>query len=306
MDYILESADLSFVYYADEQKKQTKVTPIQLTNKDKLLIVNNIKLSGSFLNYLLGQKENCTIRYKNRELNNLYPNEREDLYQRKITIIDNNEIKQIKHKEVILPQLIKNIQLTTNIKKNIYLDKVNHYKEKYKETKAKRKEIIQKLCTKNILTVEEGTKEYKKILHENKNKYIIKKLEARNDYIVKKVKLEIELEKNKQEIKSYLRLTSNQAREEIEKIAKTIGVTSLDFLNKKYDELSLNETKIVNLLFATCGNKDVVIIFSKKYDKEEVDLVNKILTRKHMLFIYITPEEIKDKSKFTKVVKVEK
>ena len=153
------------------------------------------------------------------------------------------------------------------------------------------------------------TKEYKKILNENKNKVVIKKLEARNDYIVNKAKLELDLEKKenkKQILKTKLKSSTKQAREEIEAVLKQAGMTSTTFLLKSYDKTSISENKIINLLSAFTGKKEILIISTSLFDREEVKLINKLLEYKNLLFIYITSDKEVEKEYFNKVIKIQK
>ena len=308
MDSILSSEKLSFIYYEEEQEKQTKPISISFASNDRVLIINDIKTAGTISEYLLGNKKS-KVNYKNKELNKMYQKEKEDFCFRKVSVIENNINKQISNDHLILPQLIKNIKKTSDLKKNIYLDKVLHYKEKVKDIKKNKAEIIQNICKKEILTIEEGTKEYKKILNENKNKVVIKKLEARNDYIVNKAKLELDLEKKgnkKQILKTKLKSSTKQAREEIEAVLKQAGITSTTFLLKSYDKTSISENKIINLLSAFTGKKEILIISSSLFDQEEMKLINKLLEYKNLLFIYITSDKEVEKEYFNKVIKIQK
>lgn len=308
MDSILSSEKLSFIYYEEEQEKQTKPISISFASNDRVLIINDIKTAGTVSEYLLGNKKS-KVNYKNKELNKMYQKEKEDFCFRKVSVIENNVNKQISNDHLILPQLIKNIKKTSDLKKNIYLDKVLHYKEKVKDIKKNKTEIIQNICKKEILTIEEGTKEYKKILNENKNKVVIKKLEARNDYIVNKAKLELDLEKKenkKQILKTKLKSSTKQAREEIEALLKQAGITSTTFLLKSYDKTSTSENKIINLLSAFTGKKEILIISTSLFDREEVKLINQLLEYKNLLFIYITSDKEVEKEYFNKVIKIQK
>lgn len=308
MDSILSSENLSFIYYEEEQEKQTKPISISFASNDRVLIINDIKTAGTISEYLLGNKKS-KVNYKNKELNKMYQKEKEDFCFRKVSVIENNINKQISNDHLILPQLIKNIKKTSDLKKNIYLDKVLHYKEKVKDIKKNKAEIIQNICKKEILTIEEGTKEYKKILNENKNKVVIKKLEARNDYIVNKAKLELDLEKKgnkKQILKTKLKSSTKQARGEIEAVLKQAGITSTSFLLKSYDKTSTSENKIINLLSAFTGKKEILIISSSLFDQEEMKLINKLLEYKNLLFIYITSDKEVEKEYFNKVIKIQK
>ncbi len=308
MDSILSSENLSFIYYEEEQEKQTKPISISFASNDRVLIINDIKTAGTISEYLLGNKKS-KVNYKNKELNKMYQKEKEDFCFRKVSVIENNINKQISNDHLILPQLIKNIKKTSDLKKNIYLDKVLHYKEKVKDIKKNKAEIIQNICKKEILTIEEGTKEYKKILNENKNKVVIKKLEARNDYIVNKAKLELDLEKKenkKQILKTKLKSSTKQARGEIEAVLKQAGITSTSFLLKAYDKTSTSENKIINLLSAFTGKKEILIISSSLFDQEEMKLINKLLEYKNLLFIYITSDKEVEKEYFNKVIKIQK
>ena len=308
MDSILSSEKLSFIYYEEEQEKQTKPISISFASNDRVLIINDIKTAGTISEYLLGNKKS-KVNYKNKELNKMYQKEKEDFCFRKVSVIENNANKQISNDHLILPQLIKNIKKTSDLKKNIYLDKVLHYKEKVKDIKKNKTKIIQNKCKKEILTIEEGTKEYKKILNENKNKVVIKKLEARNDYIVNKAKVELDLEKKenkKQILKTKLKSSTKQAREEIEAVLKQAGITSTTFLLKSYDKTSISENKIINLLSAFTGKKEILIISTSLFDREEVKLINKLLEYKNLLFIYITSDKEVEKEYFNKVIKIQK
>ena len=161
------------------EEKQTTVFKIE--QKDKILLFNTNKNQDNILDYILEKKE-IRVFYKGKKIESLYPKEKE-IINNKIIIIDNNENNHIKKNQKIITQLKKSISESTNLKKNIYNSFVLHQKEKVKDIKKRKKEIIENLCKDEVLTINEGTKKYKQLLKEEKNRLVINKLEARNEFI---------------------------------------------------------------------------------------------------------------------------
>ena len=288
--------NLPITYKEEEKEKQTTVFKIE--PKDKILLSNTNKNQDNILDYILGKKE-IKVFYKGKKIESLYPKEKE-IINNKIIIIDNNENNQIKENQKIITQLKKSISESTNLKKNIYNSFVLHQKEKVKDIKKRKKEIIENLCKDEVLTINEGTKKYKQLLKEEKNRLVINKLEARNEYIAEKARLQVKLE-NKN-IKKEIKYNSKDIKEEINKIIGEMKINNITFLNKTISSYSQKEKKLINLLFAFCGKKDILIFLSSLYDKEEMKIINKLILEKEMALIYITNDKNVEKTYFNKEI----
>ena len=288
--------NLPITYKEEEKEKQTTVFKIE--PKDKILLSNTNKNQDNILDYILGKKESKVF-YKGKKIESLYPKEKE-IINNKIIIIDNNENNQIKENQKIITQLKKSISESTNLKKNIYNSFVLHQKEKVKDIKKRKKEIIENLCKDEVLTINEGTKKYKQLLKEEKNRLVINKLEARNEFIAEKARLQVKLE-NKN-IKKEIKYNSKDIKEEINKIIGEMKINNITFLNKSISSYSQKEKKLINLLFAFCGKKDILIFLSSLYDKEEMKIINKLILEKEMALIYITNDKNVEKTYFNKEI----
>ena len=283
-------------YKEEEKEKQTTVFKIE--PKDKILLFNTNKNQDNILDYILGKKE-IRVFYKGKKIESLYPKEKE-IINNKIIIIDNNENNHIKKNKKIITQLKKSISESINLKKNIYNSFVLHQKEKVKDIKKRKKEIIENLCKDEVLTINEGTKKYKQLLKEEKNRLVINKLEARNEFIAEKARLQVKLE-NKN-IKKEIKYNSKDIKEEINKIMGEMKFNNITFLNKTFSSYSQKEKKLINLLFAFCGKKDILIFLSSLYDKEEMKIINKLIIEKEMALIYITNDKNVEKTYFNKEI----
>ena len=288
--------NLPITYKEEEKEKQTTVFKIE--PKDKILLSNTNKNQDNILDYILGKKE-IKVFYKGKKIESLYPKEKE-IINNKLIIIDNNENNQIKENQKIITQLKKSISESTNLKKNIYNSFVLHQKEKVKDIKKREKEIIENLCKDEVLTINEGTKKYKQLLKEEKNRLVINKLEARNEYIAEKARLQVKLD-NKN-IKKEIKYNSKDIKEEINKIIGEMKINNITFLNKTISSYSQKEKKLINLLFAFCGKKDILIFLSSLYDKEEMKIINKLILEKEMALIYITNDKNVEKTYFNKEI----
>ena len=288
--------NLPITYKEEEKEKQTTVFKIE--PKDKILLFNINKSQENVLDYILGKKESKVF-YKGKKIESLYPKEKE-IINNKIIIIDNNENNQIKENQKIITQLKKSIFESTNLKKNIYNSFVLHQKEKVKDIKKRKKEIIENLCKDEVLTINEGTKKYKQLLKEEKNRLVINKLEARNEYIAEIARLQVKLE-NKN-IKKEIKYNLKDIKEEINKIMGEKKINNITFLNKTISSYSQKEKKLINLLFAFCGKKDILVFKTDFYDKEEMKIINKLILEKNMALIYITNDKNVEKTYFNKEI----
>ena len=77
---------------------------------------------------------------------------------------------------------------------------------------------------------------------------------------------------------------------------------NITFLNKTFSSYSQKEKKLINLLFAFCGKKDILFFLSSLYDKEEMKIINKLIIEKEMALIYITNDKNVEKTYFNKEI----
>lgn len=281
-----------------EEGKEKQETSFKIEPKDKILIFSEKKSKENILDYILG-KEEAKVIYKGKKIESLFPKEKEKI-SNKIIIIDNNENNQIKEKQKIINQIKKSVSESTDLKKNIYNLFVLHQKEKVKDIKRRKKEIIENLCKDEVLTINEGTKKYKQLLKEEKNRLVINKLEVRNEFIAQKVRLQVNL--GNKNIKKEIKFNSKEINEEINKILKEIKINDTTLLNKTFSSCSEKEKKLVNLLFAFCGKKDILFFKTDSYDKEEMKKINKLILEKNMALIYITNDKNIERTYFNKEV----
>lgn len=299
MNNEVKANNLFFIYYEHGIKKETDPINLILEKKDKLLILEQKELVGDIFDILLGKKKETKIEYLGQEVNSFYPKEY-NTWSKKVTIIDNGENKKINKNKKLISQLRKEISLNTDLKKNIYDLFSLHQKEVVKEYKKEKKKITEEICKEKVLTINEGKKEYKKKYQEEKNRLIINKLEARNEFIATKTRLKIKL--NQTNIQKEIKYNSSQIKEEINKVAKEIKFKNLSKLEGKYNSCSKEEKKLINLLFAFCGKKDILIYKTKTYDQEELKIINKLINEKDMILVYITSDTKVDKTKFNKEI----
>jgi len=73
-------------------------------------------------------------------------------------------------------------------------------------------------------------------------------------------------------------------------------------LNKMISSYSQKEKKLINLLFAFCGKKDILVFKTDFYDKEEMKIINKLILEKEMALIYITNDKNVEKTYFNKEI----